>query len=436
MLSHLSVYWDTPFAVELLLLALTAPVLYFPGRFPTIAIPVAIALLVAGWFWRRWHVGVWFRRTPADWPLFFLFLVMLPISIWAAPEPLREQYSIPRGLILIWNFFLFWVIASHGSRNRTLWNLSVVIFGGSGIAIALIAPFGADWVAKLPVVGALVVKIPTPLAGMFLGAESGFNLNQLAGTMLYVTPLMVAWTIYGFSERPVQKAIFLFGGIASAITGVVLLLSQSRTGIIGLLVGLGLFFLILRRQQRWIAVGILLVFAIPFFPILEILGMGETTSTQLGNQYLSLKGRPEIWSQGFLALSDFSMTGIGLGTFRKIAPTLYPSLTVPASFDIAHAHNFFLQTGLDLGIPGLIALISILVIGAAQFFIRLQNESPVRRIWIAGMASALTAQIVYGMFDSVSMGSKTNFLFWFQIALLLSLSNILTAGEGSGQHGR
>jgi putative inorganic carbon (HCO3(-)) transporter len=41
-------------------------------------------------------------------------------------------------------------------------------------------------------------------------------------------------------------------------------------------------------------------------------------------------------------------------------PILYPFFTVPPDTDIAHAHNIFLQTALDLGIPGLVAYLALL----------------------------------------------------------------------------
>jgi len=57
---------------------------------------------------------------------------MLPVSVWAAPGPLREQYSIPQAMILIWNFFLFWTIVSHGARRKELFHLFAISFGGRG----------------------------------------------------------------------------------------------------------------------------------------------------------------------------------------------------------------------------------------------------------------------------------------------------------------
>ena len=60
-----------------------------------------------------------------------------------------------------------------------------------------------------------------------------------------------------------------------------------------------------------------------------------------------------------------SFTGMGMDTFRSVVNVLYPLQIISAGSpikDIGHAHNEFLQAALDLGIPGLIAFISIYIV--------------------------------------------------------------------------
>ena len=414
-------YWDTPFFVELLLLALTAPVLYFPGRFPTFAIPAAIAMLAAGWLWRRWTIGVWFRRTPADWPIFFLFLVMLPISIWAAPSPLREEYSIPRALILVWNFFLFWTIVSHAGRRRELFNLCVVGFGGIGVGIAVAALLGTAWPAKFPLIGPLLSRLPTPLLGRLDGAEAGFHPNQVAGSLLYVLPLFIALAVYGLLRHWRAWPNWLSTGLAAACMGLVLLLSQSRGGVLGLAAGMLCMLLLNWRWGRWLLVGGLLgsILLLQIVPSSTILGeVGKATGIgSAGVGINSWEGRLELWGRSLLAISDFPFTGMGLGTFRKIVQVLYPLFLVGPDFDIAHAHNFFLQVALDMGLPGLIALLAIYILAIRQAI----HPTPAEQLWSTGLLGCLIAQSVYSMNDAVTLGSKPGFLLWYLLALLFVL---------------
>src|SRR4051812_37703803 len=101
---------EQSFIVDVALLALAAPLLYFPEHLPRWSLWCALALLTIGWLWRRLRLGCWAVRTPADWPILFLFCVMLPIAIWVAPLPLRQEFSWPRTYILVWNICLFWTI--------------------------------------------------------------------------------------------------------------------------------------------------------------------------------------------------------------------------------------------------------------------------------------------------------------------------------------
>ncbi len=90
---------DVALAGELLLLLIAAPLLYFPARFPGWASILAMCLLAFTFAWRKRLRGVWYVRTPLDWPL-ALLLVMLPIAVWVAPPLLRDHYSLPRAGIV------------------------------------------------------------------------------------------------------------------------------------------------------------------------------------------------------------------------------------------------------------------------------------------------------------------------------------------------
>ena len=47
-----------------------------------------------------------------------------------------------------------------------------------------------------------------------------------------------------------------------------------------------------------------------------------------------------------------------------------------------------------------------------------------RRVWALGLIGALVAQTVYSQLDAVTMGAKTNFMWWWMFGLVLSLSNL------------
>lgn len=423
-------WWDTTFAVELLLLAVAAPILYFPDRFESAEIAFAIGLLGLGWIWRRLMIGVWYQRTPADWAIFFLFFMMLPVSLWAAPGPLREQYSIPRALILIWNFFLFWTIVSHAGRRKELTLLALAGFGGAAALIAGLAPLGIAWLYKLPVLDAVVGYIPSPLVGAFQGAESGFHPNQVAGTLLYAAPLFIALGFVALFQRInwlLRIALVLLAGLL----GGVLLLTQSRGGLLGLGVGTIAMLLLGRRWGRWLLLAgfVALLAALPLLPtdqLLEIFADAPPAEALGGTGTLGF--RQEVWTAAIYGIQDFAFTGMGLNTFREIMFLLYPTSVNP-TFNLGHAHNFFLQSALDFGLPGLVLLFALYIGAAASLVMLWRNPQrdlgfPVfsSKLLAIGLAGCLIAQSIYSLFDAVSFGAKTHFFFWYLFALIFAIS--------------
>ncbi|MBX3053010.1 MAG: O-antigen ligase family protein [Caldilineaceae bacterium] len=421
-------YWDIPLFVELLLLAITAPVLYFPSRFSGGELAGAIGILAMGWVWRRLTIGVWFRRTPADWPLFFLFLVMLPVAVWAAPGPLREQYSIPKACILIWNIALFWTIVVHGSRRSELQNLCGAGFVLAGGAIALLAIFGTAWPDKIFGLSNILARIPHLLGGVFERASGGFNSNVVAGSLLYVLPFALALTITALFRKERSYPVLLPLFFVTGVIGLVFVAVQSRGGLIGLTIGLLAMLLVNWRWGRWLLLGgglavIIGLAATPIDFLASAVEAAQDAQTVVGS--LTLSGRIEIWSRALYGIQDFSFTGMGLGTFSRIAPILYPLFLIPPDYDFGHAHNIFLQTALDFGIPGLIAFLAIYVSGIGVV-IRLWRTplSPERRGWVLGMGGVLIAHTIYSMADAITMGANNNFLFWWLFALLFAMGQL------------
>jgi len=106
-------------------------------------------------------------------------------------------------------------------------------------------------------------------------------------------------------------------------------------------------------------------------------------------------------------IQDFPFTGIGMGSFGNVADVLYPFfLAAPGS--IPHAHNLFLQVAVDLGIPGLVAWLSVfglVTLSAWQVYRRGRSDG---NAWVAGIGAAILcsqlALTVHGLADAVTWG--------------------------------
>lgn len=414
--------WPRAFLVDAALLVASSPLLLFPDWFAGWGAPVGVGLLVLAWLWRRWQLGAWARRTPLDGPILFLLLVSLPVSLWVAPPDLRAELSIPRALILLWDICLFYTVATHAAHSRHLYNFYAAAFAANGLLIAIAAFFGTSWASKLPGLTAAMRQMPTPLVGIFAGAEGGFNPNQVAGALLFVWPWLLAAAAYYSGRR--RWPLAAWSSFAALLIGLILVASQSRGGMMGGLVGLLFLLLLPQRRGRWLLGGGLLLVGVGllFVDLPGLTGaLGELLHFEAADASRSLSGRQEIWQAALQILDRFGLTGIGLGTFRRLVYLLAPLSIGGPNTDLAHAHNFFLQTALDLGVPGLVGMLA-LYLGAAAHQIAILRTSASReeRLWATGFLAALLAQSVYSLTDAVALGSKPGFLLWYLLALMVT----------------
>jgi O-antigen ligase len=280
-------------------------------------------------------------------------------------------------------------------------------------------------------------RLPQFPPGVFAGAQEGFSPNQLAGTLLYVLPFAAMWMAAEVRRR--RSVLSLLPAAATGIMLLVLLVSQSRAGLVGLAASALLVALVPHRWGRWLpAAGlILIVLAAALLPVSSFLmQVDDATKVQGAYGSLSIAGRLEIWSRAAQAVQDFPFTGVGLGAFRGIVHQVYPLFLIPPGYDIAHAHNFFLQSFLDFGIFGLPAIAALYGLACVQCLHLWRTPLfPDHRAWALGLFASLCGQAVYSMADAVAMGSKTNLLFWWLLALIFGLAQERAethAGAGEG----
>lgn len=412
---------------ELLVLLGAAPLLYFPDRFASWGWFLGLLLLLLVWIWRRFYLGHWLTRTAADWPL-VVFCLWLPLAVYVAPPDLRFDYAYPRSLIVFWNVTFFVAVVAQCSRGASPCLLMKGGFVASGAIIALAALFGTRWDTKVPILTAQLERLPRLFEGMFAGASEGFSPNQLAGALLYVLPVAIAWLMVEVRQQRRRRAVFL--SLAVAIMMLVMVAAQSRSGLMGLAASLALLLLLPTAWGRWV-LGVALVCLAAAAWLLPagrfLTGLDDITKAQGLYGSLSVAGRMEIWSRAFEALQDFPFTGVGLGSFREIVHELYPLYLIPPQYDIAHAHNFFLQTALDFGLVGLIAVLALYMLAVVQILTFWRTGSHSDRIWAIGLFSALVSQALYSMTDAVTMGSKPNVLFWWLLSIIFGATRHLAA---------
>jgi putative inorganic carbon (HCO3(-)) transporter len=219
-----------------------------------------------------------------------------------------------------------------------------------------------------------------------------------------------------------------------------LVLTQSRSALIALVIA-GAVIVLLRWRWGWVAIlGAALaagaLYLAGYFPSQAALSAG--VHTIFGS--LGLEERLELWSRAIYASQDFPFTGIGLGAFNEVVDLLYPLFLVGPG-KASHAHNLFLQIAVDLGIPGVIAWLAILlgVLTTAWQLYRFgrQVRQPLAAALGAGFLGSQAALIIHGLTDAVTWGMvRPAPLVWAIWGLAVGAWLVMTAPQKNEFHGR
>ena len=441
-------------ALEWLVTGAAAPLLLFPTLRPTWT---ATALgVLALWWLLRWVL----RREP--WPVtpfngaLLLFTLMVFIGFGVS---LFTDLAIPKVAGLILGLAAFRAITFAVGSGRSL-RPALALFVLLGLGILVVGVLGAEWGKKVFLMSTWTQRIPRLIPKLPESQAEAVHPNQLAGALALYLPVAVSLVLgWRFSRRLLIGSVFLLLGNALFLVLVagILLLTQSRSGWMGGLAGvvgtLALWGALLPRSswRKWVAWGVLVVgIAIALVGLTRIGLEGlrriweePAIETPFG-PLNTLEFRKEVWRWAWVGIQDFPLTGCGLGTFRRISRILYPfnPAVVSPDYDIAHAHNIFLQTALDLGIPGLVAYLALLMIALALCWrVALPPPpsplpSPAKRergggaaegggggvrALSLGLAAGLIALHVYGLTDALALGSKPAVVFWYTLGLIAAL---------------
>lgn len=371
-------------------------------------------------------------RTPLNTSLLVL-LLMAGVSLYATFD---VRVSLVKVAGLVFGVVVFWAIARWVDTAPRL-DAAVDAFAVAGAALAAIGVLGATWIDKFPLLTPVIALLPRVIRGV-PGAERGFHPNEIAGCLVLFVPLQTA-ILFEKSRRwaaglPLARRERLADcarAVMLLLTAGTLVLTQSRGAWVGVIVATVAFLAWHSRTTRVIAAAICVAAAV----LVVRLGptrMANVAISQSGPGMASdVTGRTELWSRAIYGIQDFPFTGMGMNTFRKLLPRMYPTFLTAPDFDVAHAHNQLLQAALDLGIPGLIAYVSIWMIAAALLVAVYRRPERHYRLIAGGLGVGLIAHFAFGMTDAVALGSKGGVVFWLALGLTVALHRIAVTDPGA-----
>jgi putative inorganic carbon (HCO3(-)) transporter len=224
----------------------------------------------------------------------------------------------------------------------------------------------------------------------------------MAGYLVILLAIVLGMITFSWYKLGNYERMLFISSVV--ITASLIILTQSRGAWIAFAFII-LFVLVLRWFWGWVAlitIVLLSILTINYFGVPAILEVITADDTIAG-----LDGRLEIWNRAMYMVRDFPFTGIGMGNYGDIANVFYPFFLAAPKI-VPHAHNIFLQVAVDLGIPGLIAWLTILITVVFIAWKIYRYGQTLQDRWVSGLGAGLIASqvalIIHGLTDAVTWG--------------------------------
>ena len=426
-IDQLKRYLPTSLILEGLVLLGVAPWLLFPSQLPILTF-FALGVTALLWLWPLLRRKKPFPHTPFNIAILFFEATIL-VGIIVTADPVA---TLPKATGVILGLTAWRFVVRTVRDKSTLYTMTAAFFA-VGLGFIFWGTLGADWRVKAPFLEPILSILPSRLVLPPEAPAVGVHTNQLAGLLMFYLPIALSLAIGWRSDRLQKSALVILSFIAAAI-GSLLILTQSRSGWIGGLFGIAaallLWVLVLRPSRKRTAIVlslgmmvlICLIILVSIGPDrMQNIWEDPTQETAVGSLG-TINFRIEVWKWALNAIEDFPFTGTGLGTFRHVVLRLYP-IFLPPGYDIAHAHNIFLQIALDTGLPGLVSYLSILMIAFAAGWRSARRNSAVQSLAI-GLLASLVSLHVYGLTDTLALGSKPGLIIWMSFGLLAAMERL------------
>jgi len=391
---------------ELWLLVLVVPLLLFPRSFwPWIGLGILVISWLARWVaYSRLSV-----TTTIDIPLVILILMAL-VGLFISVEPVL---SAPRFWSLLLGVGVFYAFANTLKAEKQVL-LSVYLLGLVTLGVALLSVLGTDWHSvRMLSIPWLYDRLPNLVRGLPGSGISNtgdlFNPRWVGNTMAFLVPPFLALLLFAHHRK-----LRIFSALVVVVGLLMLLISQSLPGMVGLVAGV---FLILLWRWRWFWI------ALPLGVLGLVLGVVALGPLRVASYLLSVENpvgiaialRLDIYSRALAMIRDLPYTGIGLNNFPVIQTNFYPGFLLGPE---PHAHNLYLHTALDFGLVGLFALLWLVF--AWAFSVRrnyLASSNWDYQVLLVGLAAGVLSYFAHGLVDGLMLGAKPLVALWMMLAM-------------------
>lgn len=404
---------------ELLLVLVATPLLLQPQLWWGAAVVVAIALLFVWLAQRILLKQPILPRTPVTFTLWMLLLFVV-IGVLVSADP---DLSRPNGLGVLLGVAWWRLLARQAAISERRLHYGAVAILLLALGLTGIGLITTRWNVKLPQLAPLIDAV-AQLDRFAPAALGQTHPNRLAATAIMAYPLALVMLLSPRVRR-FERLMWLIGTLVLAG---VLLLSQSRSAWVAMVVVTVFVVIALAVYHRdriprllfaaaltlGVVAIVVLVWRLPA-DLLQQIWTEPPRETAIGS-LVTLNFRQEVWLWAITAIGDFAFTGSGLAAFPNVVHRLYP-IAISAEYVGTHAHNIFLQTALDVGLPGLIAYLGVLL-GATVMVWKLFWQRSTGALLALGAWAGILALHVYGLTDAIEIGALSGILLWMQLGVI------------------
>jgi O-antigen ligase/tetratricopeptide (TPR) repeat protein len=385
-------------------------------------------LILAG---SRWLLlGSPFPRTPFALPL-GLYLAGALVGMYATLH--RESAEVRFfGLVaaLGGHLLVLQAVTSAQSARRLATAMLLLVLLATPVTFVLaapsegvtrlpgiLAPTVSEWLPSLAILRSFVMELEGELIFQRFRLQSdGVGMLAAFGVGLSLGPVLAA-------ERRRQRSL---GLLAAGWFLLALVLAGNRGALLSAVLAITILG---GLRYRWLpAVGLLVLAAT--IGAFALAGRHPFAVSEWLADPASFNQRLEIWQNALFLLSDFPLTGVGLGIGSVQA--FFNEYFLPYRFAFAHSHNIALQTYLEQGILGLLGLAGVLAVGLVLGWRALTEANvPAVRSPAISAAGGSLALALSGLTEVGALTTIGMLLLFGSLGLLLAVRDLQVGAHQS-----
>ena len=320
-------------------------------------------------------------------------------------------------VILACSAFLFWVSAStfwSADRTQTVRELiRIVVYVFSAVSIAM--RFPARDVLKIMIicmtVSILTVYIGEIAVGTFRPWASDFRMHgTIHSSALAHHALVMA---LGAAALSIDSPKKLSWQLLLAFALITIIFSKTRGGFAATLIGLIVIQSLRFKPQTNLLIAVTFILIISTVIVVSGLGgpqmwkrLGNTIALGRSEGVSTLTGRLPLWEVVWNDSHGVRIFGAGYGAFWTTKRTY--SLSGFLEWYPRHSHNAYLETIVDLGLVGLMLLISII---ATSLVVAIRSYLTTQNVVYAFVAGFVAAGIIDGFVEVIFVSIRELGLF-------------------------